>query len=303
VKLRIIHYFQISISIFLLTACVGTLNVQLEKSENTLPVRATTVISSVVPSVTSKLDPTSTSESGSARPKSTDQSVTAGSAGFKNPVFNYDPSLASSTVVESRPAVLPSSNGPYWQTVPDRTQITLNDYPISESSFKPQIFIYPVDQYRQESETAGKVIDALQNLLKVKLSGPESTPVPGLKKQLPFLPLLDEQQMMQAQIRFFNFKNGQGVRYLTQFSQGFNPINNHDLVYSFQGLTEDGKYYLSAILPINASNLPSGASPIPGDNYDSYIAGIIQQLDSQQITDFNPVLSYLDDLMASFEIK
>jgi hypothetical protein len=143
----------------------------------------------------------------------------------------------------------------------------------------------------------------LQNLLKTKPTVPESTPIPGVNQQLPFLPLLDQQQMMQAQISYFNFKNGQGIRYLTQFSQGFNPINNHDLVYTYQGLSDDGKYYISAILPVNLSSLPSGASPIPGDNYDSYVAGIVQQLNSQQPIDFKPGLSYLDDLMASFEIK
>jgi hypothetical protein len=138
VKIRFIHYFQISISIFLLTACVGTLNVQLEQPSDTPPVQTQLAVSGIqtetAPISTSASSKTAQANTSDAviseqphDPKSTDQAAPAGLSGYKNPVFNYDPSLAASTVVENRPAVLPSSNGPYWQVLPDRTQITLND--------------------------------------------------------------------------------------------------------------------------------------------------------------------------------
>ena len=46
---------------------------------------------------------------------------------------------------------------------------------------------------------------------------------------------------MHSQVQYLDFKNGTGVRYLTQFDQGILPINNYELVYTYQGLTSDGK--------------------------------------------------------------
>ena len=311
---RFIYYFQLFFSVFLLTACVGTLNVQMEPPKNnppaqkTLPVSGTdpekapvSTITSTRPVVAGTLDEVKSGQS--HQPTATDNSATADFSGYKNPIFIYDPSLATSTVIESRPAVPVTSDSPYWQVLPDRTQITLSDYPISDSLFKPQIFIYPVDQYKQKSETAGKVIDALKELIKSKPTGQAPIPDFNPEEQFPFLPLVDAQQIIHAQVSYFAFKNGQGVRYLTQFSQGMNPIINRDLIYTYQGLTDDGKYYISAILPVNLPSLPSGYSMAQGNDYGAYVKGMVQQLDSQETTDFNPVLVYLDDLMASFDIK
>jgi hypothetical protein len=314
VKNRLSYYFQILISIFLLTACVGTLNVQVEKPGNTSPAQTKSVVSgsealaAAVPTFVSGKS-TLASQSGSSnmaqtsQPIAIDPSSGSGLSGYKNPIFTYDPVLASSTVVESRPEVPAAPDSPYWQALPDRTQITLIDYPISEAQYKPQIFIYPVNQYRLKGETAGKVIDALKNLLQGKPAGQAATPVLGQQDQFPFLPLNNARQIFHGQVNYFAFKDGRGVRYLTQFSQGINPINNHDLIYTYQGLTNDGEYYISAILPVNSSILASGTSATPGQDYNVYIAGLVQQFDNSQPTDFKPVLTYMDDMMESFEIK
>ena len=132
-QIQFIHYLQIFISIFLLTACAGTLNVQLEPPEDTLPVQTTAVVSrievetapvsTIVPSrpaLVGTLDGGISSQP--PAPKSTDQSATAGLSGYKNPIFNYDPSLVTSTVVESRPAVPQTSDSPYWHALPDEWQ-------------------------------------------------------------------------------------------------------------------------------------------------------------------------------------
>ncbi|MEO8354588.1 MAG: hypothetical protein ABI621_01610 [Chloroflexota bacterium] len=42
-------------------------------------------------------------------------------------------------------------------------------------------------------------------------------------------------------MQVINFQNGRGIRFLTQYAQYPAPINNHELFYHFQGLTNDGK--------------------------------------------------------------
>ena len=64
---------------------------------------------------------------------------------------------------------------------------------------------------------------------------------------------------MHVQVQYLDFKSGTGVRFLTQFNNGMAPVNNHDLIYTFQGLTSDGKYYIAAVLPVTHPDLPANS--------------------------------------------
>ena len=72
--------------------------------------------------------------------------------------------------------------------------------------------------------------------------------------------------MFLSKPEYLKFENGSGVRYLTMYGQGFAPINNHDLFYSFQGLTADGRYWVSVIMPVNHPSLQATYDdPLPAD--------------------------------------
>ncbi len=58
-----------------------------------------------------------------------------------------------------------------------------------------------------------------------------------------------------AQAKAVEFKNGHGVRYITEPLTGFAAINNRDVFYYYQGITNDGAYFVSAVLHIQASFL------------------------------------------------
>lgn len=47
--------------------------------------------------------------------------------------------------------------------------------------------------------------------------------------------------------------DGGGIRYLTQFGQAAGLITNPELFYTFQGLTDDGAYYVAAVFPVAQS--------------------------------------------------
>jgi hypothetical protein len=126
---------------------------------------------------------------------------------------------------------------------------------------------------------------------------------------MPFLPLFNAAQVMHAQTQYLNFKNGQGLRFLTAFSQGNVPINNYELIYTFQGLTSDGKYYVAAVLPVNHPSLPADGKvtgkepPEFTSDYSSYLSNVVKILNSQAANTFIPDLTQLDAMISSLEIK
>jgi len=56
--------------------------------------------------------------------------------------------------------------------------------------------------------------------------------------------------------KFLRFRNGRGVLFLTQYQQETLPVNNGALVCTFQGMTDDNAWYVSAVFPVAAPGLP-----------------------------------------------
>ncbi|HEX7541208.1 MAG TPA: hypothetical protein VF352_03680, partial [Anaerolineales bacterium] len=128
---------------------------------------------------------------------------------------------------------------------------------------------------------------------------------------LPLLPSFNAAQIFHAQYQVLPFASGGGIRYLTEYAQYYAPVNNNDLFYTYQGLTSDGKYWVSAILPINNPILPANAVNPPGglswdefnNNYGPYITDMIDQLNSQTSGSYTPTLAALDALVTSITIQ
>jgi hypothetical protein len=124
------------------------------------------------------------------------------------------------------------------------------------------------------------------------------------------LPPMNAGHMMPApQVAYSDFQNGTGVRFLTQMGQAYYPINNRDMFYTFQGMTDDGETYVAAILPISHPSLPADGSEIPGgdfeafsETFDSYAAEVAAQLDAQAEDSFAPSIALLDEMVQSLEV-
>jgi hypothetical protein len=215
------------------------------------------------------------------------------------PGISFDYSTVVNTVTIETVAAQPgTSEGPYWEAAPQYRLLTLEGYPVANSLRKPQIFIYPTGDLASANESMGNIATDLQALLQTKQTG----------VQLPFLPLLSEAQALHAQVQFLNFKNGNGVRFLTQLTQGMTLINNTELFYTFQGMTSEGNYYIAAILPVSNPELPtdsnvSGEQTNAMDDYRNYLSNAITLLNEQPADAYTPDLNILDALIRSIEIK
>jgi hypothetical protein len=118
--------------------------------------------------------------------------------------------IATSFTSQVVAAVPASAGGPYWEVLPQYNLLTLTGYSITGHLMKPQIFIYPVDELATANEGAGQIAANLQALLQDQQDG----------ENLPFMPLFNASQVMHAQVKYQDFKNGKGVRYLTLRGSG-----------------------------------------------------------------------------------
>jgi hypothetical protein len=239
-------------------------------------------------------DPTPVSVSTSAPvPISTDSAETL------LPAVRVDVSPVAQTITSQTVEAVPSSaDRPWWESMPQHMILSLQGYPIAEHLQQPQIFVYPLADLAM-NEAAGNTAQSLQVLLQERQAGPV----------LPFLPLYNAAQVLHTQVKYLDFKNGQGVRFLTQYDQGPLPVNNHQLLYTYQGLSSDGKYYLAAVLPVNLPGLPAGANmtgDLPADlieDFPAYLAETVAMLNQQPPSAYTPDLSLLDAMIQSIEVK
>jgi hypothetical protein len=224
---------------------------------------------------------------------------------YENVSFVIPNEVASGANPEKMTSVDTNSGAP-WEIAPTHLRITLTGYKLQGKFFEPQMFVYPADEYAQVNSVASEQIERI----KKAVAGS-----PLLKETIPNVPFFNATHIIAANLQLIKSQNGSGVRELTQYDQYPAPINNHELFYHFEGLTNDGKYYVIAILPITApflaedekpeSSVPAGGIPIPtsvGPN-DVYYFSVTEKLNSMSPDSFTPSITLLDGLVQSILVK
>jgi len=114
-------------------------------------------------------------------------------------------------------------------------------------------------------------------------------------------------------------QNGSGGRFVTQYGLAYMPASNQEVFYAFQGLTADGVYYISALLPISATFLaptsdsdavlPADGVPFPGfeetdaAKITAYYEAIVARLEEAPAGSVTPDLAALDATIQSLVVK
>lgn len=192
--------------------------------------------------------------------------------------------------------------GPY----PDYKFITFNSFFQNFSYLSPYMVIYPAYDYRSMNEYAGETIE----LLLTMTADPQKITD---AEELPFLPPVNAAQVFHSNAAAIEFKNGKGLRYITTYHQDYSPVTNEDLRYTFQGLTTDGRYFVSISIPVYNFGLPANyeifensykedAKELQND-YQGYVVKIARMLDQSAQNEFNPPLQALDEMIKTMEIK
>lgn len=230
---------------------------------------------------------------------------TRGVVTLNNVTFTLPLGVANDAQSEMVPAVTDANNAPWWEITPAHLKFTLTGYQLQGKFHEPQILVFPADEYAQLNPTAGQQIEKLKAVLVGSALSNETMPV---------LPIFNAVQQFASKMQIINFQNGRGVRFVTQYAQYPAPINNHDLFYHFQGLTSDGKYYVTAVLPVESSVLaqddrpdspvPMGGVAIPTETGpdEAYYDAVTKALDAMYEDSFNPSLFQLDVLIQSITV-
>ena len=197
-----------------------------------------------------------------------------------------------------------------WEVTPGHTQITLEGYLLQGKFHQPQIFVYPATEYAVMVPAAFESMHRLRNVMYDPSS---STSV----DQLPGVPFFNAGPVFASNLQPIAFQNGDGMRFLTEYAQYAAPVNNHELIYQYQGFTDDGEYYLLAIFPITvpvlAENSEPGAALPPGGvtypdisdpNADitGYYTAVTDLLNAASPETFAPTISQLDTLIGSLQV-
>jgi hypothetical protein len=140
---------------------------------------------------------------------------------------------------------------------PKHLAFTLVGYGASqpENSFyrSPEIRIYPIAEFRKilaispYLQTFNTEVRSLQTLLRKKPA--------SWQGKIPYLPYVDATQSFHTHLKYIKFKGGQGVGFVVRYDLERTLVQDRQLAYTFQGITNDGRHYISATFPIAAPSL------------------------------------------------
>lgn len=222
---------------------------------------------------------------------------------FGNTSFTVPEGLGSGAKQEFTTEVeLPYTN-PSFGEMPSHYKYVIQDYQPAQGNLTPMILVFNADEFAAYSDLTKGMIAALRSS-----NGQSQTLPDGILSISSF----------KGGVKPLRLQDGYGWGCLTQIIEAQVPINNADLFFYFQGMTDDGKYYISAILPVNASFLAAGSNPtapvpadgipfpdtgtLDGTSYNNYLQSMANKLNAAAPDAFQPPLAQLDALIQSIGI-
>jgi len=169
-----------------------------------------------------------------------------------------------------------------------------------------QVYVVPVQEYKTAADFAPDIIADLHRL---------NDDINIFRDCVPELPLNEffhvcDHQQFNSNLAKVEFQNGTGIRFVSVYGvQDMAPVENEHLVYVFQGFTNDGKYYIKAIVRLSHSQLPK-IGDIPAEVYAAADASIVEQyfdgfeqMLNQNEADFSPTLDWIDTFLGSLRVE
>lgn len=240
--------------------------------------------------------------------------------------FTYDSWLASEVKAVTVPASIPAPDEvafPLEAAYPEHVAFGLvGTYPHEPPSFiKPEIHVYPTADFRKTfAPFRGLNAEVERNLKRLRLllrTRPRD--FAGVPPFLP--PLTPDTLALRAHTHYVKFRGGSGLACVIQTQQDEMPVNNQNLAYEFQGLTDDGRFYVTAVFPVAAPFLANDRDRARFDGFDyapcyncpaerafkkkyrAYTARLARRLERLPPSGFAPRLDLYDELLSSLEIR
>lgn len=208
--------------------------------------------------------------------------------------FVFNEALADNIVAGVNPAMIDENT---WWSVPEHREYRFNNWIIADAFLEARIKIYMVEEFKTINPGVGERLDALRVVLDTKPADGEGAPVGDV---------FNAGQMYKSNVKYLQFHNGEGIRFLTQYGQALSPLGRPMMFYTFQGLTDDGQYFISAMLPATHPSLPHAEMVEMDqafmDNWETYVAETEAQLNAEADNTFLPPLGLLDEMFESMTV-
>lgn len=163
-------------------------------------------------------------------------------------------------------------------------------------------YIFPIQEYialfqQAGDETIQQIFAGFQQIMVAR----QTNPAAAGQAPMPVLPPLSGVNDLVCQFKYLDFNGGNGYRFIGRAAQDTSPVDSSQLRYYFQGLTADGQYFVSVIMPVAAKFVPDTAGELPAD-YDKYIADLAAQCNTAPEADVTPPLNVLDQIMQGINV-
>ena len=155
---------------------------------------------------------------------------------------------------------------------------------------RPHLLIYPLSQYAALYPADRKVIfnKRISDLKKMIATKSDK----GIES-LPIMPESDAHEVFHQQEKYLKFNQGNGVAFISSYSNGDPAMNEDDFFYTFQGLTADGKHYVSFFWPVKATGMPANSTE---SNAQKFVHNLAREK-------FRPSLDTLDKMVSSISLN
>lgn len=216
--------------------------------------------------------------------------------------FYYDPSLG---IAVGGPVPADSGDvGSIDWMLPPRFEFTISKYPLTHSEMTPRIVVFPIGPLESFNTYGATTMKALADLI-------EARPEPDkIVDPIPQMTYLQDPELFHSKVKFLDFKNGSGIRFVAEYASDIRPVSNEDLVYHFVGITADGTYAVAVFLPLTQKDLVASEDALTDeqantivDDFTKYLTDSANELNIADDSSFKPSLSLLDKLAESFEVK
>jgi hypothetical protein len=234
--------------------------------------------------------------------------VVDGRASYNGISLSIDPTLDYGMAARICPAATADTQG-WTEAHPPYTEFFFQTYSRQNVDFQPSIRVYEVTGSMQNYIHPLGSFDELRATL-------EQRPEPVTWFQ---------HSPLHAREAYLDFANGAGVRALIQYMQDVFFYTNNGLIYEFNGLTEDGHYFVSVRYPVSVPflmelngitlppiNINPNAITIaewPSEYEDQrrvieiYNNEALQRFEQISDSDVFPKLALLDQLVQSIQVN
>lgn len=181
---------------------------------------------------------------------------------------------------------------PFLNGWPEHVEVLLNGQQGEGewSPREPQVFVFSAAAYTGIYQEAERTEFERQMRQLKRVTERESTARPTTP--VPVFPAIGASQVFHSKLQAIKTPQLQGVRFITRYTQEHTPTTNEDIFYTFQGLSADGRYYISVFHPVTVARLPD--TPFLDQS-----TAFIEHADPRS---FNPELDTLDRLVQSIRI-